>query len=62
HNNPIAALATWRCCYFYWRQPLRSQQRQMVDDFHERPFVAIHRLGGGGYLALLLLVLAATSS
>ncbi len=41
---------------------LRGHHRQMVDDFLERSFVALHHLGGGGYLALLRLVLAATSS
>jgi hypothetical protein len=61
-STALAAVATWRCCDLYWRPPLRSHHRQMVDDFLERPFVALHRLGGGGYLALLRLVLVATSS
>jgi hypothetical protein len=61
-STALAAVATWRCCDLYWRPPLRSHHRQMKDDFFERSFVALHRLGGGGYLALLRLVLAATSS
>jgi hypothetical protein len=61
-STALAAVATWRCCDLFWRPPLRSYHRQMVDDFPERSFVALHRLGGGGYLALLRLVLATTFS
>jgi hypothetical protein len=43
-STALAAVATWRCCDLYWRPPLRSHHRQMVDDFLERPFVALHRL------------------
>ncbi|MFN5853039.1 MAG: hypothetical protein ACK44Q_14520, partial [Pirellulaceae bacterium] len=50
-STALAAVATWRCCDLYWRPPLRSYRRQMKDDFLERSFVALHRLGGGGYLA-----------
>ncbi|MFN9564244.1 MAG: hypothetical protein ACK56R_11985, partial [Pirellulaceae bacterium] len=34
-STALAAVATWRCCYLYWRPPLRSHHRQMVDDFLE---------------------------
>jgi hypothetical protein len=61
-STALAAVATWLCCDSFWRPPFRSHHRQMVDDFLERSFVALHRLGGGGYLALLRLVLATTFS
>ena len=60
--NAASLPLSWRCCDLFWRPPLRSYHRQMVDDFPERSFVALHRLGGGGYLALLRLVLATTFS
>ncbi len=34
-STALAAVATWRCCDLYWRPPLRSHHRQMVDDFLE---------------------------